>query len=103
MASDEAKTNPSRLFEGDDWVDWLPGPSRADCKEGLRLAVEFVLRKGVFHPDPESRPQTVEAARDVLAKAVAIYEDKRAVETKLEEEGVWETGRWAAEGESTGG
>lgn len=101
MASNEAKADPSRLFEGDDWVDWLPGPSRADCKQGVRLAVEFVLGEGVFHPDPESRPQTVEAARDVLTRAVAIYEEQRVREVKLEQEGVEDMP--AGDGEAAGG
>lgn len=101
MASGEAKADPSRLFEGDDWVDWLPGPSRADCKQGVKRAVDFVLGKGVFHPDPESRPQTIEAARGVLAGAVAIYEEQRVGEMKLEQEGVGDVP--AGDGEAAGG
>eukprot|EP00752_Nemacystus_decipiens_P005625 g5090.t1 len=77
MASGEAKANPSRLFEGDDWVEWLPGPSMADCKQGVRLAVDFVVEKGVFHPDPELRTQDVETARVLLTEAVTLYEQQR--------------------------
>lgn len=95
MASGEAKADPSRLFEGDDWVEWLPGPSRADCKQGVELAVNFVVGKGVLHPDPESRPPDVEAARGVLTEAVALYEHQRQREMELEqdEEGAREAPR----------
>lgn len=82
MASREAKANPSRLFEGDDWVEWLPGLSRAGCKQGVRLAVDFVVGRQVFHPDPASRPQDVEAARAVLTEAVAMYEEQRQREAR---------------------
>lgn len=85
MASGEAKANPSKLFEGDDWVEWLPGPSRADCKQGVKLAVNFVVGEGALHPDPESRPQDVEAARGVLTEAVALYEQQRQRENVLEQ------------------
>lgn len=80
MASRDAKANPSGLFEGDDWVEWLPGPSRAESKQGIRLAVDFLVGKGVFHPDPASRPQDVEAARVVLTEAAALYECQRRTE-----------------------
>lgn len=83
--SSEAKADPARLFEGEDWVEWLPGPSMADCKQGVRLAVDFVVGEGVFHPDPGSRPQDVEAARELLTKAVALYEQERQREIELEQ------------------
>lgn len=86
MASGEAKANLSRLFEGDDWVEWLPGPSRADCKQGVRLAVDFVVGEGGLDSDPESRPQDVDAARGVLAGAVALYEQQRQREMELEKD-----------------
>eukprot|EP00903_Cladosiphon_okamuranus_P020846 g19145.t1 len=86
MASGEAKANPSRLFEGDDWVEWLPGPSRADCKQGVRLAVDLVLKKGGLDPYPESRPQSVDAARGVLAEAVALYEQQSQMEMEFEQD-----------------
>lgn len=89
MACGEAKADPSKLFEGDDWVDWLPGPSRADCKEGVKLAVNFLLSSGVLDPNAASRPQDVAAARGVMAGAIALYEGQRMKELELEQkEGV---------------
>lgn len=86
MASGEAKADPSRLFDGDDWVRWLPGPSSADCKQGIRLAIDFVVEKGALHPDPDSRPQDVDAARGLLTEAVALYERQRRREIELDED-----------------
>ena len=85
MASGEAKADPSRLFDGDDWVEWLPGPSSANCKQGIRLAIDFVVEKGALHHDPDSRPQDVDAARGLLTEAVALYERQRRREIELEE------------------
>lgn len=84
----EAKADPTRIFEADDWIKWLSGPPRADSKEGVRLAMEFVLGQGVLHPDPASRPQTVHGAREVLRQAVAIYEEQRVKEEGAEHEAV---------------
>lgn len=84
IASGEAKANPSRLFEGHDWVEWLPGPSRADCKRGVKLALDFLVGKGVLHPDPECRPQDVGSSRMILTEAVALYEEQRQREMELE-------------------
>ncbi|CAN0049251.1 unnamed protein product, partial [Hapterophycus canaliculatus] len=51
MARQEAQGNPSKLFE-DNWVEWLTTYSRAECDEGLRLAVGVVLDGGMLDPDP---------------------------------------------------
>lgn len=55
-------------------MEWLTTFSRAASDEGLRQAVEVVLNRGMLHPDPESRPQTAEAAQEVLLGALAVYE-----------------------------
>lgn len=48
--------------------------------------MEFVLGKGVLHPDPASRPQTVQGAREVVQEAVVIYEKQRVKEQNMEEQ-----------------
>lgn len=73
MARKEAKANPHRLFEGN-WVRWLTTFSRAACDEGIVQAVEIVLGRGMLSPRPASRPQTVNAAKEVLMASLAIYE-----------------------------
>ncbi|CAN0200622.1 unnamed protein product [Scytosiphon promiscuus] len=73
MARREAQGNPHKLFE-DNWVEWLTTYSRAECDEGLRLAVRVVLDGRMLHPDPKLRPQSVEAAREVVLEALAVYE-----------------------------
>lgn len=55
-------------------MEWLTTYSRADCDEGLRLAVGVVLDRGMLDPNPKLRPQTVEAAKDVVLEALAVYE-----------------------------
>lgn len=85
MASEEAKRYVAKVFEGDDWVDWLPGPSRAESRQGVKTAVDFLLEKGALCVDPDKRPQTVAGARAVLAEAAARYEECRVAETRLEQ------------------
>lgn len=69
----EAQASPLKLFE-DNWVEWLTTLSKAASDEGLRLAVELVVDKGMLDPDPASRPTTTGAAKDVLLKSLAVYE-----------------------------
>eukprot|EP00752_Nemacystus_decipiens_P009157 g8179.t1 len=80
----EAQANPRKLFE-DNWVEWLTTFSRAACDEGLRQAVDLVLDRGMLDPDPESRPQTAEAAKKVLQEALAVYEAVEAAAEEVEE------------------
>lgn len=72
-ARKEAQANPRKLFE-DNWVEWFTTFSKAACDEGLLQAVDLVLDRGMLDPDPESRPQTAQAARDVLVGALTVYE-----------------------------
>lgn len=48
--------------------------SKAACDEGIRQAIGVVLDGGMLNPDPESRPQTAEAAKEVLLEALDVYE-----------------------------
>ncbi|CBN74566.1 Possible rho or cAMP PK [Ectocarpus siliculosus] len=73
----EAQAHPRRLFEHN-WVEWLTTSSRAASDEGLRQVIAFVLDRGMIDPRPEARPQTVEAAKELLRLALAIYEVEAA-------------------------
>lgn len=73
-------------------MEWLPASSRAPCKNGLLEVIQLVLNAGMLHPDPKTRPQTVEAARGFLEEALKIYklhetEEKSREEMRLREEG----------------
>lgn len=72
-ARKQAQANPRKLFE-DNWVEWLTTLSKAACDEGIRQAIGVVLDWGMLNPDPESRPQTAEAAKEVLLEALDVYE-----------------------------
>lgn len=72
-------------------MEWLPASTRAPCNEGLLKGIQFVLHAGMLDPDPEARPQTVEAAKALLQEALGIYElyeaeEKSREETRLREE-----------------
>lgn len=79
----EAQAHPRRLFEHN-WVEWLTTSSRAASDEGLRQVIAFVLDRGMIDPRPEARPQTVEAAKELLRQALAIYEVAAASEEGTE-------------------
>lgn len=55
-------------------MEWLPAPTMAPCIKGLVKAIQCVLIAGMLDPVPETRPQTVEAAREFLQEALRAYE-----------------------------
>lgn len=65
-------------------MEWLPGSTRAPCDEGLRKAVEFVIGNGMLAANPEERPKTAGAARELLHEALEIYRLEQ--EKSLEDE-----------------
>ena len=81
-ATTAAKQHPRRVFEGD-WVEWLPGSSRAPSDAGLLKVIEFVLDNAMIDPSPQARPQDVASTRRLLEEALSVYSGAE-VEEKVE-------------------
>ena len=68
----EAKSHPRKLFE-DDWENWIPSLPNQDMKAEIVGTMHVVMSAHALDPDPASRPQSIEMAREVLRAATTTY------------------------------